>query len=601
MASDPDKRTVMEALEDAARRWPHLNALQVKHQGQWKATTWRQYRDQVRLTARAFMRLGLEPRQGVSIIGYNSPEWFFADLGAIYAGGVPAGIYTTSSAEQCQYITEHCEAAIAVVENKVHLDKFLEVRGSLPRLKAIVVIHTEGCAIDPAQGVHAWSDLARLGLEVAEADLDARIAGQKPDDMATLIYTSGTTGPPKAVIISHDNITWTARKALELVDIKPGESIVSYLPLSHVAEQAISIHGAMSCGATTWFAESLEKLPDALREVRPHAFLGVPRVWEKIQAKIMAAAAETKGLKRRIATLARKIGLEAGYARQSGRPVPLAYKLADKVVFSKVRERLGLDRCRFQLTSAAPISKSTLEFFLSLGIPIYEIYGMSECTGPATVSLPTRYKTGKAGFCFPGAELKIAEDGEICMRGRHVFLGYLKNPEATAEAIDKDGWLHSGDIGVIDPDGFLRITDRKKDLLITAGGENIAPQVIEGLLKSISVISQAVVIGDRMKFLTALVTLDPERLPTDAAAAQSPARTPAEAAACPKFNAWLMAQVAPLNERLARVQTIKKVTILPRELSIEAGELTPTMKIKRKVVNAHYQREIEAMYAGLDG
>jgi long-subunit acyl-CoA synthetase (AMP-forming) len=225
---------------------------------------------------------------------------------------------------------------------------------------------------------------------------------------------------------------------------------------------------------------------------------------------------------------------------------------------------------------------------------------MSECTGPATVSLPSRYKTGKAGFCFPGAEIKIAEDGEICMRGRHVFKGYLKNPEATAETIDKDGWLHSGDIGVIDPDGFLRITDRKKDLLITAGGENVAPQVLEGLIKSIPVISQAVVIGDRRKFLTALVTLNPERFPIDAAAAQSPAKTPAEAASCKVFHAWLMAQLAPINERLARVQTIKKVTILPNELTVESGELTPTMKIKRKVVNANYERQIEAMYEGTE-
>ncbi len=600
MSTEADKQTVMAVLESSARRWPNLLAMQVKQPGGWKGTTYKQYRDSVRLTARAFIKLGLEPKQGVAIIGYNCPEWFLADIGAIYAGGVPAGIYTTSSAEQCQYITDHCDAAIAVVENKVHLDKYLAVRDQLPKLKAIVVIDPKGCSIDHAARIYAWSDLEAIGREVPEADLEARIASQMADDMATLIYTSGTTGQPKAVIISHDNITWTARKALELVDIKPGESIVSYLPLSHVAEQAVSIHGPMSVGATTWFAESIDKLPEALREVRPHAFLGVPRVWEKIQSKIMAAGAETKGLKKRIATWARKVGLEGGYAEQEGKPRPFAYKVADAVVFSKVREKLGLDRCRFQITSAAPISKSTLDFFLSLGIPLFEVYGMSECTGPATVSLPGRYKTGKAGFCFPGGEIKIADDGEVCMRGRHVFKGYLKNPEATAETIDKDGWLHSGDIGVIDPDGFLRITDRKKDLLITAGGENVAPQVLEGLIKSIPVISQAVVIGDRRKFLTALVTLNPERFPVDAAAAGSPAKTPAEAATCKVFNGWLMSQLAPINERLARVQTIKKVTILPGELTVESGELTPTMKIKRKVVNANYERQIEAMYEVTD-
>lgn len=592
------KRTVMQVLDDAARMWPSLPALKVKRGGGWHAISWSEYRDKVRLVARAFIKLGLEPGQGVSIIGNNSPEWFIGDVAAIYAGGVPAGIYTTSSAEQCQYITDHCDAAIAIVENKVHLAKYLSVRDQLPKVKALVVIDGDG--VDPDKGIHSFESLYKLGIEVAEAELDARIAAQKPDDMATLIYTSGTTGPPKAVIMTHDNFTWTARKALPLIDIKPGESIISYLPLSHVAEQLVSLHGPMVVGVTVWFCDAMEKLPDTLREVRPHAFLGVPRVWEKIQAKIMAAGAQNTGLKKKIATWARGVGLKAGYADQDGKARPFGHGLANKLVFSKVKERLGLDRCRFQITSAAPISKSTLEFFLSLGIPIYEVYGMSECTGPATISLPGKYKTAKAGFCLPGAELKIASDGEVCMRGRHVFKGYLKNEDATRETIDAEGWLHSGDIGVIDPDGFLRITDRKKDLLITAGGENVAPQVIEGLLKGIPVVSQAVVLGDRMKFLTALVTLDPERLPTDAAVAGSPAKTVTEAAGCPKFNAWLMQQVDAVNQRLARVQTIKKVTILPGELSVEGGELTPTMKVKRKVVNEKYKAEIAAMYTGGD-
>lgn len=598
MSNPVEKRTVMQVLDEAAKRWPTLPATQVKRGGAWKSMTWQGYRDEVRLVARAFIKLGLEPGQGVSIIGYNCPEWFVADVAAIYAGGVPAGIYTTSSAEQCQYITHHCEAAVAVVENKEHLAKYLSVRAELPLLKAIVVIDNTG--VDHDKGIYGWSDLAKIGAELAESELDKRIAAQKPDDMATLIYTSGTTGPPKAVMITHDNITWTARTALPLIGLQPGESLLSYLPLSHIAEQVVSVHGPMVVGCTTWFAESVEKLPEALQEVRPHAFLGVPRVWEKIQGKIMAAGAQNKGLKKKIATWARKVGLEGGYAEQEGKSRGLSYKIADKLVFSKVKAKLGLDRCRFQITAAAPISKSTLEFFLSLGIPIYEVYGMSECTGPATISLPGRYKTAKAGFIFPGTELKIAEDGEICMRGRHVFQGYLKNEESTKETLDAEGWLHSGDIGVLDPDGFLRITDRKKDLLITAGGENVAPQVIEGLLKGIPVVSQAVVLGDRMKFLAALVTLDPDRLATDAAAAGSPAKTVNEAASCPKFNAWMMTQVNEINSRLARVQTIKKVTILPHDLSVEGGELTPTMKVKRKVVNERYAAEISAMYSGAE-
>jgi len=591
--------TVMQVFDNAARMWPSLPAMKAKKNGIWVETTWRDYRDKVRLVARAFMKLGLQPHQGVAIIGNNSPEWFIADIAAIFAGGVPAGIYTTSSAEQCQYITDHCDAAIAVVENKTQLAKFLSVREQLPKLKAIVVIDSEGGqGVDPANGIFAFEALYALGGEVPEAELEARIAAQKTDEMATLIYTSGTTGPPKAVMITHDNMTWTAAITLPLIDMRPGESILSYLPLSHIAEQVVSVHGPMIAGVTVWFAESMDKLPDNLREVRPHAFLGVPRVWEKIQGKVMAAGAQNKGLKKKIATWARGVGLKGGYAEQEGKAKPFGYGIADKLVFSKVKEKLGLDRSRFQITAAAPISKSTLEFFLSLGIPIYEVYGMSECTGPATVSLPGKYKTAKAGFTLPSTELKIAADGEICMRGRHVFAGYLKNEESTAETIDSEGWLHSGDIGVIDPDGFLRITDRKKDILITAGGENVAPQVIEGMLKGIAVVSQAVVLGDRMKFLTALVTLDADRFAIDAVAAGSPAKTVTEAATCPKFNAWLMQQVEAMNDRLARVQTIKKVTILPSELSVEGGELTPTMKVKRKVVNEKYKLEIASMYAG---
>jgi len=588
-------KTVMQVLEESAHLWPNMPALKAKIGGRWVETTWREYRETVRMTARAFIALGLEPGQGVAIIGDNSPEWFFADIGAIYAGGVPAGIYTTSSAEQCHYIAEHCDAAIVVVENKPHLVKILEIRDRLPVLKAIVVVDGDGA--DPTQGIYGFKDLPGLAATVDESALEARISAQKAEDVATLIYTSGTTGQPKAVMISHDNVTWTSTAVLQIVGLQPGECIVSYLPLSHVAEQAVSIHGPMMAGATTCFAESMDALGDNLREIRPHVFLGVPRVWEKIQAKMTAAGAQNSPLKKKIAAWARGLGLKSNLAEQTGGKKSFLYPLAKKVVYDKVRQRLGLDRCRMQITAAAPIARDTLEFFLSLDIPLYEVYGMSECTGPATVSVPGNYRTGKAGFCLPGGEIKIAEDGEICMRGRHVFLGYLKNAEATAETMDADGWLHSGDIGTIDGEGFLQITDRKKDLLITAGGENIAPQVIEGMLKSIPVIAQAVVLGDRMKFLSALVTLDPERIEADAKLAGSAATTVAEAAACAKFNAWLNGEVKKVNERLARVQTIKKIKVLPNELTVEGGELTPTMKIKRKVVNERYAAEIKALYA----
>lgn len=590
-----EKLTVMQVFEKTADKFGDKTALRVKRGGTWKETSWRSYRDEVRLAAKAFIKLGLEPGRGVSIVGANCPQWHIADLAAIYAGGRPAGVYTTNSAEQCKYVASHSETEIAIVENEVQLAKFLEIRDELPNFKAIVLMYGDSSE----DNVYAWPEFLKLGEEVDNAELDTRIDAQDPDEVCTYIYTSGTTGEPKAVMISHDNITWTAAAALESLGAVDDDHMLSYLPLSHIAEQIVSLHGPMVAGATVSFAESMEKLGDNLREIRPTIFLGVPRVWEKIQAKIQAAAAANpSGLQKKIGAWARKVGLKGGYADQTGEALPLFYGLAEKLVYTKVRERLGLDRCRIAVTSAAPISQDTLEFFLSLGVPIMEVYGMSECTGPTTTSLPTAYKTTFVGRKLSGTELKIADDGEICMRGRHVFKGYFKNEAATTEALDDDGWLHSGDIGEIDSRGFLKITDRKKDLLITAGGENIAPQLIEGKLKSIPWVSQAVVVGDRQKHLSALLTLDETKLNDAIAQAGSDAKTMKEAADDKKVAAWLLTEVNKINEDLARVQTIKKIQVLPVDLSIDGGELTPTMKVRRKVVNKKYQSFIDGFYGG---
>lgn len=588
------KRTVMQVMEATASKHGDKPALRHKKGGTWHTTTWSEYRSQVRAAAKSLIAIGLDPGKGVAIIGFNCPQWAIMDIAAIYAGGAPAGIYTTNSADQCKYIAGHCEAQVAVVENREQLEKFKEIRKDLPDLVAIVMMTGD----DGDEGVYGWPQFLELGKKITDEQLQKRMDAQKPDDVCTYIYTSGTTGDPKAVMISHHNITWTASASLDMLGTQEGDRVISYLPFSHIAEQIVSLHGPMAAGMCTAFAESMEKLGDNLKEIRPTMFLGVPRVWEKIQAKMMAMGAKNTGLKKKISAWARQQGLAGGYADQRGEGRPFLFGLADKIVFSKVREALGLDQCRICVTSAAPISKSTLEFFLSLGIPIMEVYGMSECTGPATISLPNKYKTGSVGKIMDGTEIKIAPDGEICMRGPHVFKGYYKNEAATAETIDDEGWLHSGDIGEFDADGFLKITDRKKDLLITAGGENIAPQVLEGRLKAIPAVSQAVVIGDRQKFLAALLTLDETRLEDSIREAGSPAKTMAEAAKCPKVEAWLQAQVDEINKTLARVQTIKKIKVLPAELSIEGGELTPTMKVKRKVVNTKYAADIAAFYEG---
>jgi long-subunit acyl-CoA synthetase (AMP-forming) len=593
MNGNSSKLRVMDVLERTARSNGSKSALRVKRPGGWKTYSWNEYRQQVRQVARALIAIGTPPKSGICIIGYNCPEWFFADVGSIYAGAMPAGIYTTSSPEQCEYIAKHCDASVVFVENKTQLDKFLQVRDRLPNLKALVLM--QGEANQP--GVYSWVKFLELGLNTAEQDLERRIAAQTADDIATLIYTSGTTGVPKGVMLSHDNLTWTAQAAATLVGGQAGDQVISYLPLSHIAEQIVSLHGPMSFGACVWFAESMESLGETLREVRPHYFLGVPRVWEKIQEKIMAAGARNPPLKKKIAAWARRQGLVGGYADQQHVAKSPLYAVANALVFKKVRKQLGLDRARIAVTSAAPISRDTLEFFLSLGVPICEVYGMSECTGPATASLPDKYHTGKAGFALPGTELKIADDGEVCMRGRHVFKGYFKDSMATAEALDQDGWLHSGDIGTIDANGFLQITDRKKDLIITAGGENVAPALVEGYLKGIPVVSQAVVIGDRQRYLSVLLTLNADRIRQDAAACGSAASDAETASRDDRFLQFLQRQIDAVNARLARVQAVKKFKVIPQEFSIEGGELTPTMKVKRKVVTEKYKKEIDQLYS----
>ncbi len=588
------KTTVMETMKNTVEKYGDRIALKSKVNDAWQETTWKDYYSQVQTTARAFMALGLEKGKAVSILGSNCPQWFISDIAAIFAGEVPGGIYETNSPEQCKYIAEHSEANIAVVENAEQLAKFKKIKDQLPDLKAIVLM----TGSDSDEGVYSWEELPKIAEKVSMEELDERIKAQGPDDCCTLIYTSGTTGNPKGVMISHDNLVWTSKAVVDTVNGDENEQIISYLPLSHIAEQAVSLHGPINMGCTTWFAESLDLLGDNLNEVHPTIFVGVPRVWEKIQAKMVAAGSQNPWLKKQIAVWARKKGLAGGYAEQEGKPKPALYNLAHKLVFSAVREKLGLDRCRLFISTAAPISLDTLEFFLSLGIPITEVYGMSECTGPATVSLPYpfKYRTSWAGPVLPGGEMAIADDGEVLMKGRHVFKGYFKNEEATKESLDADGWLHSGDVGKIDDKGFLKITDRKKELIITAGGENIPPQVLEGKIKAISLINQVVVIGDKRKYLTLLLTLDEEKLEQEGPAAGSTARDMESAAKCEKIRAYIQKQLDEVNATLARVQTIKKFVILPNELTIEGGELTPTMKLKRRIVNEKYSEEIESMY-----
>jgi len=585
-------QTVMAVMEASATKCATLPALKTKSHGQWQTTTWAEYRAETRVVARALMALGLGPKEGLAIIGDNCHQWFISNIAAIYSGAIPAGIYTTSSPEQCQFIANNCDATIAVVENSAQLAKFKTIADQLPKLKAIVMMKGS----DSAEHIHAWDDLPALAVHVSEQALDERIKAQQPGDVCTLIYTSGTTGNPKGVMLSHSNLSWMAQSSVETYGCNSDERIISYLPMSHIAEQIFSLYIPMYCGGCTSFAESLGKLGDNLREVRPTSFVAVPRVWEKIQTKILIAGKASPPLRKKVVAWARKLGLAGGYALQQKRTPPLFYKLAERLVFSNVRRQLGFDRCRNLLSSAAPISIDTLEFFLSLGLPICEIYGMSECSGPATVGLANNFNTDKLGPCLPGTEMRIADDGEILMRGPHIFAGYNNNEASTSEAIDSDGWLHTEDIGELDSQNFLQVTGRKKDIIITSGGENVAPQLLEGKIKAITAVSQVVVIGDQRKYLSALITLDDETLNSELSSAGSTAVGAEEAAQCKQLRSYLQRQINDINKTLAQAQGIKRFTVLAQDFSIEGSELTPTMKIKRNIVSLKYQRQISAMY-----
>ncbi len=586
------KQTMIQQLLETVERFPDREAYKEKKFGRWEGITWRGFYEEMLLLGRGLIHLGVNRGDGCTILSANCTRWLISDLAAISVGAIPAGVYATNSPEQCSYIAGHCEASVAFVENDEQLQKFKEIKDQLPNLKAIILF--EGS--DEDEMIHRWEDVLDMGRSVPEGDILSRIEAIDEQDVATLVYTSGTTGNPKGVMLTHENIMWTSKVTLNFVNITERDQWLSYLPLSHIAEQLITIMGSLLSGGCVHFVENFEKLGDNLREVRPNFFFGVPRVWEKIQEKMVAAGAENPAVRKLIIKGAKKVGLFSGYAEQRGEKKPLLYCVADRIIFNKVKDKLGLDRARMCLTAAAPIGRDTLEFFLSLGIPIYELFGMSETTGPGTLSLPHRYKTGTCGFPLPGTDVKIAQDGEILLKGPHIFKGYYKNEKATKEALDDDGWLRSGDIGEIDEEGYLKITDRKKDIIITAGGKNIAPQVIEGKLKSIPMIEHAVVIGDQKKYLSALITLNEETLSDLAKTLGVELKDMASMAESDKVKSYIADQIELVNETLSKVEGIKKFTILGNGFTIDTGELTPTMKVKRKFVYGKYSKEIDGLY-----
>jgi long-subunit acyl-CoA synthetase (AMP-forming) len=592
--------TVPEMFQRTVERRGDKPAMLFKAGDGWKAIAWEQYAQGVKRVAGFLLSEGFAHGQRGAILSYNRPEWHIADIAIQHAGGCVVGIYLTNSASQCQYILDHAEAPVIFVENRDQLAKVLQVRKDLPKLQRVVLISGE---LDAGDGdlVMTWQKALELGhaYNMSHAEIfEQRWRAVKPDDMSTFIYTSGTTGPPKAVMLDHSNVCWTVESLISCTTLAdPDEDVmISYLPLAHIAERMAGHILNVYYGHRLYFAESLVNLGLNVRDARPTFMFGVPRIWEKYQTGVQAKL-KGGGLKGAIARWAVAQGQKSVDARTAERnPGPL-YRLADRLALAKIREGLGLDRAKGLSTGAAPISPGTLRFFWAIGLKLYEVYGQSEGTGPTSTNREGYVKLGSVGPAIPGVEIQIAGDGEVLVRGGNVFRGYYKDEQTTRETLDGEGWLHSGDVGDIDADGYLRITDRKKDLIITAGGKNISPANLEVALKRQPFVGNVVAIGDNRPFMSALMTIDPEQVQALAAEAGEPP-DPAKLSQSDRVREIFQRGVDAVNQDLANVERIRKFTILPADLSVDGGELTPTLKVKRKVVNEKYSKQIESIYAG---
>jgi long-chain acyl-CoA synthetase len=576
-------------------------AQQFKAGGAWQTLTWTQVGDIVRELATGLIALGRRPGEAVGILSGSRAEWVQADFAILSAGCVTIPIYPTYPPELIHYIVSDAGVKTLIVEDPGQLAKVLEVRGKLDGLEQVVVIQGyEGR--EPSPTTLTWDALRRTGREQAErlkGDVARRVADTRPADTATIVYTSGTTGPPKGVVQTHGNHVAALASASQALRLTEGDVHLLFLPLAHSFARLEGFTGPHR-GLTTAFAESLDKLRENLPETRPHFLCSVPRVFEKVYAGALAKAEGGSPLKRKIFRWAVGVGKEVSRLKQAKQPVPgglgLRYRIAEKLVFSKMHAALG-GRLRFAISGGAPLSREIAEFFHAAGILILEGYGLTETCPVLTFNREDNYRFGSVGQALPGVELKIAPDGEILGRGSNIAKGYFKQPEATAEVFLADGWFATGDIGRLDEAGFLFITDRKKDLIVTAGGMNIAPQNIENLLKGDPFISQAMVHGDRRAYPVALITLNPDELRAFVQAQGVMNLDPAALAKHPKVLERVARIVEERNTELQSYAKIKKFAIVPEDFTVDNGMLTPTLKVKRKVVQEKYQAVIEGLYA----
>jgi long-chain acyl-CoA synthetase len=570
--------------------------------GGWETLTWAQARQRVLELAAGFAALGLAPGERVALMLPNRADHVLCDLAALHAGGLGVTLYATLAPDQIAYIAGNCDARVAVLNGAGELARWQQALGQLPGLKKVIVREPADC---PAGELYtAWPEFLALGagrLAAEPGEIPGRIAAIEPDDPAALLYTSGTTGNPKGVLLTHRNILYEVAAAHENGDILPGVRWVSYLPLAHIAERMFSMYLAIANAGHVHFCPVPTDLVRMTGTVRPTAFFGVPRVWEKVRAGIEALMAGEQDEARRAAVArAMEAGRRYTLSRQFGHTTPpelaSAFEQADAQVLGPIRSLLGLGEATVVSSAAAPLPPDVAAFFAGLGMPILDVYGMTETTGAFTANTREAFKLGTVGRPFPGMEVKIAEDGEILTRGPLNTPGYLHLPEQTAALVGADGWLHTGDIGALDGDGFLSVVDRKKELIITAGGENIPPAAIESLLVAHPLIGQALAYGDRRPYVVALLTLDGEVAPAWAKARGVETDSLAALAEHPVVLEGVAGAVAAANEKLARVQQVKRWRVLPMEWTADTEELTPTLKLRRRIVHSKYADVIDTLY-----
>jgi len=594
--------TVPEVFNETVSQNSSKVALRTKDLGLWRDITWSQYHDTAKKIGCALISMGFEKGDSACIIGDNSIEWVMADMGIQNIGGISVGVYATNAWQQVEYIVNHCNAKFLFAENEEQLDKYLMFRDKTPLLKKVIVWDTKGLNAFKDPMVMTFDDLLEKGDKKDKQNpalFKEMQTNVEPDDTAMIIYTSGTTGPPKGAMLSHKNITWMAEAVESIIKIRKDDNVLSFLPLCHVFERLFSVFINIKFAYTVNFVEKPDTVMQNMVELSPTIGYAVPRIWEKYYSNIMIKMDDATWFKRIVFKAALKIGKKrANLTMDSRRVNPflnILYFFAWFTIFRKLKERLGFENIRVAISGAAPISKDVLHFFQSIGINLIEGYGQTEGTGVTTLSPENKTKFGSVGIALKGVDIKIADDGEILVKSPGVFKGYYKSDEATAETI-VDGWLLTGDIGEIDGDGFLSITDRKKDIIVTAGGKNITPQYIENKLKASIYINDAVVIGDKRKFLSCLIMIDEDNVVKFAQDNKVQFSTYKDLTKSEEIIKLIDKEVKYVNNTLARVENIRKFTILPKRLYEEDGEVTPTMKIKRKFVNEAFKDIIEAMY-----